>query len=114
MGNFIEFATLSQTDKEDAEAAVQEVMELVDDCQCDSKRIDQPLSSLKTMEVKPAYANVLYSSGTYNLYVAYKHHGAVQCFIVQDVMDDDETWILEDVSHIWDKIIGNLQAVASR
>ena len=113
MSNFIDYATLSQSDKEAAEAAVQEVMELVDDCQCDSKRIDQPLSSLKTVDMLAAYANVPYSSGTYNLYVAYKHsklHGAVQSFIVQNTMNDEDTWILEDVSYLWDTIVRNLYA----
>lgn len=113
MSNFIDYATLSQSDKETAELAIQEVMELAHDCVSDAKRITQPLSGLKTLSMVPAYMGVPYAANTYKLYVAYKHskyHGAVQCFIVQDVMNDDEKWILEDVSHLWDKVISSLYA----
>ena len=114
MSNFIEFATLSQTDKEAAEAAVQEVMELVEDeCMCDAKRITQPLQSLKTVGMLAAYCNVPYSGASYNFYVAYKNsklHGAVQSFIVQNTLDDEDIWILEDVSYLWDTIVRNLYA----
>ena len=105
MSNFIEFATLSQTDKEVAEAAVQEVMELVGDYACDSERITQPITSLKTVSMLPAYGNVPYAGNVYNLYVAYKRklQGAVETFIVEN-STNDEVWILEDVSHLWDKI----------
>lgn len=113
MGNFIEFATLSQTDKEVAEAAVHEVMELVGDYACDAERIVQPLSSLKTVGMLAAYSNVPYIGASYNFYVAYKHsklRGAVQAFIVQNTLDDEDIWILEDVSYLWDTIVRNLYA----
>lgn len=113
MSNFIEFATLSQSDKETAELAIQEVMELVEDeCVSDAERITQPITSLKTVSMLAAYSNVPYAGNVYNLYVAYKHsklQGAVQSFIVQNTMDD-EVWILEDVSHLWDNVIRNLYA----
>lgn len=113
MSNFIEFATLSQTDKEVAEAAVQEVMELVGDYACDSERITQPITSLKTVSMLPAYGNVPYAGNVYNLYVAYKRklQGAVETFIETFIVENstnDEVWILEDVSHLWDKIVGNI------
>ncbi len=113
MSTFIDYATLSQSDKEVAEAAVHEVMELVGDYACDAERIVQPLSSLKTVGMLAAYSNVPYIGASYNFYVAYKHsklQGAVQSFIVQNTMDDEETYILEDVSYLWDNVIRNLYA----
>ena len=113
MSTFIDYATLSQSDKEVAEAAVHEVMELVGDYACDAERIVQPLSSLKTVGMLAAYSNVPYIGASYNFYVAYKHsklQGAVQSFIVQNTMDDEETYILEDVSYLWDKVISSLYA----
>lgn len=113
MSTFIDYATLSQSDKEVAEAAVHEVMELVGDYACDAERIVQPLSSLKTVGMLAAYSNVPYIGASYNFYVAYKHsklQGAVQSFIVQNTMNDEDTWILEDVSYLWDTIVRNLYA----
>ena len=113
MSNFIEFATLSDLDKDTAMQAVEEVMELVEDeCVSDAERIVQPLSSLKTVSMLPAYSNVPYAGNVYNLYIAYKHsaiRGAVETFIVEN-STNDEVWILEDVSYLWDKIVGNLYA----
>jgi hypothetical protein len=112
MSNFIEFATLSDLDKDTAMQAVEEVMELVEDeCVSDAERITQPITSLKTVSMLPAYSNVPYAGNVYNLYVAYKRklQGAVETFIVEN-STNDEVWILEDVSHLWDKIVGNLYA----
>lgn len=52
MSNFIEFATLSDLDKDTAMQAVEEVMELVEDeCVSDAERCVLPLSSLKTVSM---------------------------------------------------------------
>lgn len=108
MSNFIEFATLSQSDKETAELAIQEVMELVEDeCFSGVFQITQPITSLKTVSMLPAYSNVPYAGNVYNLYIAIR--GAVETFIVEN-STNDEVWILEDVSYLWDKVISSLYA----
>lgn len=118
MNAFINFATVSNVSaKLNACEAISEVMEQITspadgDYLGDACLVTTELTSLKTVSVFPAYSNVEISVGSANLYLAYKHHatkGAVEAFIVE-FLESDETWILEDVSCLWDKIVADIYA----